>query len=260
MPKRWAKMLVLGLTLAAVTIAGIGCASANVDTDLTVYTGDRYDLVMTITFWPQALAGLSDAASMQERLDGSVARAKASGCDVEGERVQPAEEGQLAYRLHIRAAGVQALDSCVQQVSSVSPRLTASHVKYEGHDAIRVQLPASTFGGWLGGDSTLTIHAGKILASNGTQQSKDSVTWHNSSDDMYAVLTPKSQTNLLLPAAVVLLLLGGAGYGLYRLAFAHPHAASTPPPASARYCPYCGQAASPSAQFCPHCGNPMPKR
>ena len=177
------------LLLAVLFLTACGVA----DIEMTVYANDQYDLVMEMRVPAELLVFSDGPADLEAGFDETVADAKANGGRAGWKALNSDSPDVYAYRLWTKA-------------QPIVDDFGWEEIEYEGKRAYRFEqtlFNALTFEGF-----TFTLHAGKILDSNGTQQGRNTVTWIDYPGTMYAIIKPKARffpTGLIVIAAILLI-------------------------------------------------------
>lgn len=182
-----------------------GCGAA--DLDVTVYANDRYEQIITLTI-PQDLMEMQGGILEFERtLDEAVAEGKAQGFKVTWRRLNTDETGVYTYELKSGRGKI---------TNSDMDGFGWWEMDYQNRKAYRFEYTniADLTGGFQ--SLTLTLHAKKILDTNGTRIDEGTVRWINPYQTPYAVVIPKTSIQWI-PLVGGVLLLGGLLLGLLML-------------------------------------------
>lgn len=248
--KRWQNFGAILFVIMFVTACGA------VQTDLTLRSGERYEVVTTITVSSQALALAGGEASVTPQLDQIIAQAEASGASAKWRHGKGASGDQVVYVVEIAGQGYG---------PPFSDNFDAQPVQVNGKEALKVTVipGAQLISGGLGA-STLIIRGGEILETNGVRTDKDAVTFNqvamlSSGGTPYVILRPRADVLAGIPwlyvgiGAGALLLLGLTAFLIFR-----------PRPkkrvSGMIFCPKCGAAQPRGARVCSRCHRPLPQR
>ncbi len=184
-------VLLIGLALLS------ACGTAEME--VTVYAGDRYQQEMIIRF-PEEMLELSGGTSeVENMLDEMVAEAQAEDVTLKWRRLRSSQSNVVEYE--IRTDRVKMTDSDIQG-------FTWRETAYDNRDAYRFEFPEyMEFSGNFQ-SFTLTLHAGRILESNGTEIDNRTVRWVNPMRMPYAIVQPRSAVTWLPLLGAGLLLMG----------------------------------------------------
>lgn len=240
------------LVIVALTVSACGA----VQTDLTLYSGERYQVVTTFTVPAQALALAGGEAAIKPQLDQAVAQAQASGTQASWRREKGSESDQAVYVIEINGTGYGPL---------LSDTFTVQPVEVEGGAALEVSVApgAQLISGGLGA-STLVVHGGRILETNGMQTGDDTVTFNqvamlSSGGTPYVILRPKGGLAAGFPwfylgiGVGAVALLGLIAFFIFR---PRPKRGYT----GTVFCPHCGAALARGTRMCSRCRRPLPSR
>jgi hypothetical protein len=256
--------LVHCLTLFCVISLLTACAA---ETDVTLYRGENYEMTTHLLIPLEAIAAGGGPAELEKSLNQTVEEAKVDlGAEASWRRDRD-EGGRATFIIEVIG------DSYKNMKQSNNMAFRVTEVDYNGRQALRFE---KTFGLTQLEQFDYTLHGAEILDTNGTQTSSDTVTWHNPTGTIYAVLIPQSSTAWLFPllATIIVggLLAASLAYSIKVGYLKSPHTAtsrnSTLPPAaasptvppsatSARFCPHCGASTRAGARFCMSCGKQM---
>lgn len=217
-----------------------GCA-AQTDADISVYEGSDYLLKLTITLPRMAVEMVGERAITQQ-LDQLVADAgNQAGTTAKWKRTAFDNE-QAVYAVEI--SGNCREERCAGAGFNIQPQPAG------GQSAVMFTGDASNLA-QLGDRVTLTLHADRVVSTNGNETEPGTVVWQMYGEDPYAVVLPIQRMNwLLIGALVVAVALGIAGMVLLEQSRRrnrpsegpHCNACGAQIPSQARYCPKCGAA------------------
>lgn len=249
-PKRWWTLILLLVVAAVVSACGA------VQTDLTLYSDERYQVVTTITIPSQALVLAGGEAAVKPRLDQAVAQAQAGGATAKWSHGKSAASDQVVYVVEINGQGYG---------PPLSDDFDVQSVEVDGQQALKVTIipGAQLISGGLGA-STLIVHGGQILETNGIQTEKDEATFTqvsvlSSSGTPYVILRPKVGFMAGFPwlyvgiGASALALLGLVAFLIFRPRPKKNYAGTI-------FCPKCGAAQPRGSRICVRCRRPLPLR
>jgi hypothetical protein len=242
-PFRFAVIIALSLLLSA--------CGATLETDLTLYTDERYAVTMTVTVSAEVLV-VTGPEAIKSQLNQFVAEAKAEGAQARWYQGRAKQAGSAVYVIEMNGKGYTS--------KTIRDTFRLTWLDYQGRKALKVETsPQSLSSGLAMG--VVTLHAGEILASNGKKIGNDSVRWDTPVTGIQAIVIPKSQTSAwpIVGILIVLLILAAGGYFAHRRGYFRIGGGVVPAPAlSGSFCPYCGQPTQPGARFCMSCGKELP--
>jgi len=185
-------MAVLGLLLTS-------CAGT-AEMDITVYSGNRYRQEIVIGFPADMLQLAGGSAEIEQLLDEMVAEAQADGVNLSWRQIRSRDSNLVQYE--IRSGMTRMTDADTQGFSWTE----ATHNNRRAYEFKFFDYIGSEFQNF-----TLTLHAGKILDTNGTQLDSRTVQWVNPTGTPYAVVQPKSTVKWIPLVGAILLLLATVG-------------------------------------------------
>jgi hypothetical protein len=249
--KRWLNLLTL-LCVACVVSA---CGSV-AQTDLTFYSDTRFQVITTISVPSRLLALAGGEAAVKLQLDQTIAGAQVSGAQAKWRHGKSSSGDQSVYVIEINGQGYG---------PPLSDNFDVQPVDMDGQPALKVTVVpgAQLISGGLGA-STLTVHGGQILETNGTQTGKDTVTFGqlsvlSSGGIPYVILRPKAGLKAGFPWLYVgigvgaLALLGLIAFLIFRPRQKKGYAGKV-------FCPHCGAALARGTRICIRCRRPLPSR
>lgn len=209
-PRRRLALMVLA---ALVCLLLSSCSAGAAEMDITVYTGDRYELKAIVSIPTDALAWVGGQAVIESELESLVAEAKAQGKDVSWRQLESEQSDAIQYEIRTGITKITGADT---------EGFTWRQVRHNNRQAYRFEFPSYAEMSRGLQSFTLTLHAGRILESNGRQIDARTVRWSGPNQTPYAVVQPKGTTawitlagtGLLLVAAILLLVAAG-GLTLY---------------------------------------------
>lgn len=182
-----------------------------VEADITVYAGDRYQQEITLSYSADAVNINGGPAEIEKKLDEMVAEVGTEGVRISWRKLETQQSDVLQYKIRQSLTKITdtSTDGFIWRETSYNNRKA---YRFEYTDIADVNRYLQGF--------TLTLHAGKILESNGTQVDERTVRWVNSRQNPYAIVQPKSAIKwiplvvagvLLLVTAVVVFILVRSG-------------------------------------------------
>ncbi|MFP4394412.1 MAG: hypothetical protein ACLFTI_04030 [Anaerolineales bacterium] len=196
------------IVLAIFSIWLTSCAGA-VEMDITVYSGDRYQQKMILSFTEEMVELSGGTEEIERLLDEMVSEAENEGASISWQPIKSRQDDTIQYEIQ-------------QEITDIT---NASTDGFKWEEVEHNNSPAYRFEYTDISDMdifqefTLTLHTGKILESNGEQVNARTAQWKNSNQYQapYAIVQPKSAAPWAswmawLPlAAAGLLLLATAG-------------------------------------------------
>jgi archaellum component FlaC len=181
---------------------GIGVA----ETDITVYK-DKYKLVTVISISPEQMRMIGSPGVFESALEEEVLDARKEGINIKWRDLTKKDGSVYQYEVSTGLIDIS---------NPYADNFSWQEIRYENRDAYEFRY--SMFSGLFSGfqSLTLTLHAGQILDSNGTQLDARTVTWVNPMVTPYAVVTPKGSATWL-PLLLVFGLITAVGYISYQL-------------------------------------------
>ena len=181
---------------------GIGVA----ETDITVYK-DKYKLVTVISISPEQMRMIGSPSTFESALDEEVQDAKKEGINVRWRDLTKKDGSVYQYEVSTGLIDIS---------NPYADNFSWREIRHDNRQAYEFRY--SMFSGLFSGfqSLTLTLHAGKILESNGTQLDARTVTWVNPTIAPYAVVVPKGSATWL-PLLSVVGLIAAVGYIAYQL-------------------------------------------
>jgi flagellar biosynthesis chaperone FliJ len=196
--------LLITFILSSILLSACGMGIA--ESELTVYK-DKYKMETVIYISSDQMQIIGGPQVFEQALDEYVTEAKSDGVRVTWR--DNTKNNAVTHQYQIITGLIEIKD---QQTSGFSWQ----EIIYNNRKAFEFRY--SPFSSLLSGfqSHTFTLHAGKILESNGTQLDSKTVTWVNPAVIPVAVVIPKgSNAWLLLVIAVALFLV--AGFFIYKL-------------------------------------------
>jgi predicted nucleic acid-binding Zn-ribbon protein len=184
------------------TACGIGVA----ETEITVFN-NKYKLSTIINVSYDQMQMIGSPKVFEEALDEVVLEASNEGLKISWRDIT--QKDGSTYRYEVSTDMIDITDPSVDNFSWEETR-------YNNRTAYEFRY--SQFAGILSGfqSHTITLHAGKILDSNGTRLDDSTVTWVNPSVTPYAIVIPKNSLSwvfIILAAAIVAVI----GFFLFKL-------------------------------------------
>ncbi|MBW6474496.1 MAG: hypothetical protein K0B14_15325 [Anaerolineaceae bacterium] len=181
---------------------GIGFA----ETDLTVYK-DKYKLVTVISISPDQMRMIGSPDVFESALEEEVQDAKKEGINITWRDLTKKDGSVYQYEVSTGFIDIS---------NPYADNFSWREIRYDKRQAYEFRY--SMFSGLFSGfqSLTITLHAGKILESNGTQLDARTVTWVNPTVTPYAVVVPKGSATWL-PWLLVIGLITGVGYFYFQL-------------------------------------------
>ncbi len=261
--------LSLVLTLFALMLLAAACGGT-AETDVTLYSGDRWDATVRIEFPTSAIALAGGPAGIEQQLEQVKAEQETRGVKFSYKKDRASSPDATAYRVDMKGdnyASLEAVDIVVEPT------------QFDGKDALSIRYVSNS--GLSGIEEIIRIHVGSILDA-GSSPTDSNTLIGGSSQPIYATVTPKSSFNpwlvigpLLAVAAVGAVVVAGRRKSAPRPQVVSPpfvveapdRSAATLPddtsPALAEEetvdCPACGKATLAWSKFCMNCGARLPQ-
>jgi hypothetical protein len=232
----------------------LSACGGSVETDLTLYTGDRYEATSRLSVPAASLTLIGGAQAIESSLKQMEQKVKAEGATFSWRKENAKSANEVVYRIATSGAGYDRLTS--------DYNIRVQKVQWEGKDALSVS--ASPSADLYGTQSTLRLHVGKILQTDNQRSGANIIVW-TGSEALQAVVTPASRTKWLVILLVILAVAALAAIVwvfLRRRPAGQVATASTAMPIirTGAFCPHCGQQVQPGAKFCMSCGEVVPPR
>lgn len=195
---KYRSMFVVLAALLCLLLSSCGAA----EYDITVYSGDRYQEVLVISLSADTVALAGGTGELESKLDEQVAQAKTEGIGMTWRRLETQQSNVIQYEVRTKIMKITDVntDGFVWREVRYNNRRA---YKFEYTDITDISSNFQSF--------TLTLHAGKILESNGAQVDASTVRWVNPRQTPYAIVTPKSAVKWipLVGAGLLLAATGG---------------------------------------------------
>jgi predicted nucleic acid-binding Zn-ribbon protein len=174
--KFWIQLIILLLGSVLISACGI----ANVD--LTVYADDTYSMIVQISIPTEIIGYYGNAEEFEAELNRGIQQATEDGAKVSWRKINSDDGSSVTYEIRIDNASL-----------TDQGDFNWKEVQYNGKTAYRFDMSE---GGYSGFQSiSITLHAKKILSTNGTKINSSTVQWINPNAALYAVVIPKSRFN-----------------------------------------------------------------
>jgi hypothetical protein len=247
--RRLAQMLAVFL-LASLLLNACG---GTIETDLTLYTGDRFDAKSRITMPAASLALVGGTEALEAQFKQMQQQASSEGSKFSWRKERSNSPNEVVYSMSISGINYKNLDAYNIQVQKT---------QYQGQDALSVA--ASSNYDLSGTQNTVRLHVGKIFQTNNARSGSSTILW-TGSEPLQAIVTPKSSTNWLTILLVVLAVAAAAGVAIVVLrrrpsSQVVTSVTASPATTTGAFCPFCGQPTAPGARFCMSCGQAIPSR
>lgn len=205
---KYRSVIVVVVALLCVLLSS--CAGI-VEADITVYAGDRYQQEITLSFSADAVNFAGGPAEIEKSLDEMVAEVRPEGVKISWRKLETQQSDVLQYEIR---------QSLTKMTDTSTDGFIWKETLYNNRTAYRFEYTDIADVSRYFQSFTLTLHAGKILESNGTQVDERTVRWVNPGRNPYAIVQPKSAIKwiplviagvLLLVTAVVVFILVRSG-------------------------------------------------
>jgi len=250
------------LLLFALLLSACG---GSIETDLTLYSGDRFDATSRVTVPAAGLALVGGADAIESQFKQMEQQASTEGARFSWRKENSRSPDEIVYRISVGGTSYENL--------ATSYGINIQKTQYQGQDALSIS--ASPNYDLSGVQNTVRLHVGKILQSDNWLQIDNSDNWRSGgrnntivwsgTEPLQAIITPASSTNWLVILLVVLAIAVAAVVAFLLLRRHPPSQIATPAIAApviraGGFCPHCGQPTQPGARFCMSCGQAIPPR
>lgn len=248
---RYPAILIVTLLSFALILSACG---GTIETDLTLYTNDRFDATSRITTPVEGLMLVGGVEAIESQFREMQQQAVAEGARFSWRKENAKNANEVTYRITIGGTGYDGLAD--------SYGINVQKTQYQGKDAL--SITANPNYDLSGVQNTVRLHVGKILQTNSQRVGSNTIVW-TGMETLQAIVTPASSANWL---PVLLVILGVAAViaitaviFLRRPASQVVTSASPSPVVQAGgFCAHCGQPTQPGARFCMSCGQAIPPR
>lgn len=195
-------LFVIFVSSIILSACGIGVA----ESEITVYK-DKYKLVTVIKISSDQIQMIGGPQVFEDEMDDYVLEAQKEGIKIDWRDVS--KDKSSTYSYEISTGFIETLDPDMRDFSweeTTFDDRKAYEFRYSPYASLLSAFQSHT----------LTLHAGKILDSNGTQLDSGTVTWVNASVSPYAIVIPKGSNSWLWLILAIALLIA-AGFVVYKL-------------------------------------------
>ncbi len=196
-------LIFIPILILTILLAGCGI----VDTEITVYTNDRYKQDFIITLPADAI----DMYGGEEEFENEMRAMMSDELSSEGKFSvkQLKSNDPSVYRYEIS-------QGMTNITTEYNDNFSWTETRFNNRKAYEFRY--SRLGSFLSGVSsmTITLHAGKILDTNGTQLDANTVQWTDPWETPYAIVIPKGAATWIPLVALAVLIIAVA-VGLYFL-------------------------------------------
>ncbi len=194
--------LIIMIVLCSVLMSACGVA----DTDITLYTNNTYKQAVLISLSADQMQMAGGVEAFEKMLDDAVLDAKDAGIKLSWRDLNTRDTSTYSYEVKTDK----------MEITDDSDSFTWRETQFKNRKAYEFKYSqlASLMGGFQ--SLTLTLHAGKILDSNGTQVNSRTVRWVDPIEAPYAIVIPKSPVSWV-PLVLAIVLIVAAGLALYKL-------------------------------------------
>ena len=232
----------------------LSACGGTIETDLTLYAGDRFDATSRITTPVEGLMLVGGVEAIESQFRELEQQATAEGAKFSWRKENSKNANEVAYRITIGGTGYGSLAD--------SYGIKVQKTQYEGKDAL--SITANPNHDLSGVQNTVRLHVGKVLQTNNQRADNNTIVW-TGMETLQAVVTPASSTNWLTILLIVLAVAAVAALALVFLRRRPAGQVVTAAPSSTAvrgggFCPHCGQPTQPGARFCMSCGQAIPPR
>ena len=244
--------IVIAVLLSLILL--LSACGGSIETDLTLYSGDRFDATSRITVPAAGLALVGGVEAIESQFKEMEQQAVAEGARFSWRKENAKSADEIVYRISISGTGYENLPD--------SYGIDVQKTQYQGQDALSIS--ASPNYDLSGVQNTVRLHVGKILQTDNPRSGNNTIVW-TGADTLQAIVTPASSTNWL---TILLVVLAVAAVAAIALVFLRRRPAGqlasvttvAPVATKGAFCPHCGQPVQPGARFCMNCGQAIPPR
>lgn len=250
-PVRRSIILIIALLSFALFLSG--CAT--VETDLTLYSDDRFEATSRITASVEGVVLAGGVEAIESQFKEMEQRASAEGARFSWRKGSSRNTNEVVYHFSIGGTGYENLAG--------SYGINIQKTQYQGQDALSIS--ASPNYDSSGVQNTVRVHVGKILQTNNQRSGNNTIVW-TGAESLQAIVTPASSTNWLPILLVVLATVAALTFIVLRrrpvsqVATVTSATTTAPIMKTGAFCPHCGQPTQPGAKFCMSCGQAIPPR
>lgn len=175
--------------LLVLTVFGLFLSACGVvESDITVYNNNRFEQEVILSFSRDEIATTGGIDEVEMELEDLVSRMSLEGLDAKWQKIEDRQDNTYKYKLRLSKTDLSKAESL---------GITWQAVDYNQRKVFRFEYPEFLALSTSTISSTLTLHAGKILESNGNMIDEQTVRWVNPGDVPYAIVEPKSSVSWL---------------------------------------------------------------
>lgn len=174
------RIILLLAILSSLILASCGVGVA--DESITVYSGDKYTTEIIFSFQESMMDLVGGTSTLEMQLDEIVQEGAAQGLNISWRQLDTDQENVISYQVNTSKTAITDADT---------DGFSWEEIEYNGQRAYRFEYTEFFDVSSLFTSTTLTLNAGKVLASNGIEMDGKSVRWINPSETPYAIVVPK---------------------------------------------------------------------
>jgi predicted nucleic acid-binding Zn ribbon protein len=231
----------------------LSACGGSIETDLTLYTGDRFEATSRITTSVEGLMLVGGAETIEAQLREVEQQAVSENARFSWGKERSRNANEVVYRITVGGTGYEKLANLFG--------IDIQKTKYRGQDALSISAEPNYDLSDM--QNTVRLHVGKILQTDNQRSGNNTIVW-TGTERLQAIVTPASSTNwptiLLLVLALAAVAVGALIVWRRRPAGQVAAVVTATPAAAGGFCPACGQPIQPGARFCMHCGQALPPR
>ncbi len=206
---KYRSMFVVLAALLCLLLSSCAYYDVDAEMDYTVYSGDRYQGVFVFSVDADIVTFAGGTKELERRLDELVAQAKADGIKLTWRRLETQQTNVIKYEFRTEIGEIK--DEGYGR-TGLKDVFVWREVSHNNRRAYKIEFTGIT--NWRSAglrNLILTLHAGKILESNGDQVDASTVRWVNPRQTPYAIVIPKGDVEWipLVGAGLLLAATGG---------------------------------------------------
>ncbi len=232
----------------------LSACGGSIETDLTLFSDDRFDATSRIAVPASSLALLGGSAALDAQFEELEQQAVAEGAEVSWRKEGSKNPDEVVYRISVGGVGYEYLTEAYD--------IQVERITLDGQEALSVSANPSV--DMYGTQNTVRLHVGKIIQTDNQRSGNNTIVW-TGTDDLQAIVTPASSTNWLaiLGGVIAVAALAAVVFvirGRHSARRFSPLPVATPLATRGAFCPHCGQPIQAGAKFCMKCGQAVSPR